>query len=361
MMKRVLCVWLPNWPLQRLFAAQPELKGRPVVLYNDARLNAGSPGLHVLICSRQAALQGVEAGLTLAEARGMFEVPASPIPANQIPVSASSPGTHDSNVPYFLEHDPRADACALEQLAVCCQRFSPRVGFGESHWVTTHMVKLCTSAVHSKANSDQITPEQYSDTLLLDITGCAHLFRGEMQLVDEVVEEMRRHDLRAEVVVADTIGASWAIAHFQSAAGPLSRLQSAVRERDHESRIVPPGEQFEYLRDLPVTALRLELRILETLGELDLCTIGQLYDLPRGSLPSRFGNQITHRLDEALGKVIEQIVPVQPTPIFETSCNLAHSICHHDALSKLLLEQMGQLVDQLRFRQEGVQRLQGAR
>jgi len=32
-MKRALCIWLPNWPLQRLAAAREELRDRGVLLY----------------------------------------------------------------------------------------------------------------------------------------------------------------------------------------------------------------------------------------------------------------------------------------------------------------------------------------
>ena len=31
--QRILCVWLPEWPLQRLAAARPELRAGPVLLY----------------------------------------------------------------------------------------------------------------------------------------------------------------------------------------------------------------------------------------------------------------------------------------------------------------------------------------
>src|SRR5436189_5589317 len=43
-MKRVLCVWFPHWPLQRVCLVQPELKGRPVVLYGPARVGSTRVG-----------------------------------------------------------------------------------------------------------------------------------------------------------------------------------------------------------------------------------------------------------------------------------------------------------------------------
>ena len=32
-MKRVMCIWLPHWPVQRLRRITPALRHRPVVLY----------------------------------------------------------------------------------------------------------------------------------------------------------------------------------------------------------------------------------------------------------------------------------------------------------------------------------------
>lgn len=341
-----------------MFAAQPELKGRPVVLYSDARWNARSPGLHVFACSRLAVQQGVEAGITLAEARGLFEVPGSSEDDR-----ATNGRPRSNKTPCFLEHEPQADGNFLERLAVDCQRFSPHVGLGESHWVTTRLVKLSQSrSSSSQKSSSHLTPPQYSDTLLLDITGCAHLFRGEKELAHEVIGRLDQQGFRVETAIADTIGAAWAMAHFPPEAPSHRRAHSkntgSAEEADQRTRIVPPNAQREFLDRLPITALRLELNLLQTLGELDLSTIGQLYDLPRSSLPSRFGKQMTLRLDQALGAVLEPIVPVRPKPRFETSCTWMHPLRNRDALSVVLRQQMTLLVDQLRHHRDGIQRLE---
>jgi hypothetical protein len=76
---------------------------------------------------------------------------------------------------------------ALKKLALWCERFSPTVALDES---------------------------EAFDTLLLDITGLAHLFGGEAALADHVVREFDGHGFSVRVAVADTIGAAWAHAHF---------------------------------------------------------------------------------------------------------------------------------------------------
>jgi protein ImuB len=63
-MKRVLCVWLPSWPLQRVCDARPELRGKAVLIYEPQ----GSRGSRVVIASRLAAQWGIAPGMPLAEA-----------------------------------------------------------------------------------------------------------------------------------------------------------------------------------------------------------------------------------------------------------------------------------------------------
>ncbi len=315
-MKRVLCVWLPNWPLQRLLAAQPELRNRPIVLYHTARLKTGGQGPRVLACSHQAAQRGVEAGISVADARGLLQ------------------GSQDSRELFLAEHDERADLRALERLAILCQRFSPTVGLAEP----------CSYAGRKV---------QYPDTLLLDVAGSAHLFRGEQHLADQVEREFRQQQLSVQIAIADTIGAAWAVAHFS----PEQIRASGTGKPTVLSRIVPPEEQASYLQDLPIVALRLELETLQTLRELDLRTIGQLQALPRASLPSRLGNQVIRRLDQALGQVAEQVVPLKQTPPAEASHTFLQPICQQQILVLALQRLIEQLVDQLRPRQEGVQRL----
>src|SRR5262245_56896854 len=68
-MKRVLCIRFPQWPLQHLRIAQPELKDRPLILYEDA----GSRGARVVICCDQSTQQGLRPGMPLAEALSLAE------------------------------------------------------------------------------------------------------------------------------------------------------------------------------------------------------------------------------------------------------------------------------------------------
>ena len=57
-MTRILALWLPNWPIQRLIRTTPELKQQPLLLYQ-----ASHRGRKVVACSHAAWELGVRAGM----------------------------------------------------------------------------------------------------------------------------------------------------------------------------------------------------------------------------------------------------------------------------------------------------------
>lgn len=105
-MKRQLCLWFPNWPVQRLKAAHPALRNRPLVLFQPCR------GRDVVTaCCRSARAAGVRPDLPLAEAKVLL-----------------GDSSHRGVSPEFLPDDPPGQRSALQQLAWDCEAFSPRVG-----------------------------------------------------------------------------------------------------------------------------------------------------------------------------------------------------------------------------------------
>ena len=105
-MKRILCIWLPHWPIQRLVVARPELDGQAIVLHGpDARR-----GRRVVCHSAAAAARGVRLGMPLAEVAALA----------------------DEAALHVEEHDGQADRQALEQLAGWCEPFSPLVGLEDA-------------------------------------------------------------------------------------------------------------------------------------------------------------------------------------------------------------------------------------
>ena len=69
MSKRLLCVWLPNWPIQRVQAEEPLLADRPFLLSTrDPRR-----GLIVTAANLAARDEGVKPGMRLSEATTLTE------------------------------------------------------------------------------------------------------------------------------------------------------------------------------------------------------------------------------------------------------------------------------------------------
>jgi protein ImuB len=210
---------------------------------------------------------------------------------------------------HFEQHDGSADGEALQVLAIRCRCFSPMIGIGEEA------------------------------SLLMDVTGCAHLFGGESSMIRQVAKFMDRSGLVSRIAIADTIGAAWGACRYGRAG------------------VVPHGENESMLCGLPVAALRLSLPIVETLCELEIRTIGELRTLPRGSLVSRFGGAVVNRLDQAFGQLPELIVPVRATELIQADWTFDEPVTDRRSLELSLYRLIEQIADALRKRQLGVQRL----
>ena len=151
------------------------------------------------------------------------------------------------------EADPRADAILLKRLAEACRRYTPAL------------------AIDPPAGVD------------LDISGTDALFGGEGVLVRQILARFRSKRFSVRFGLADTPGLAWGLARF--GARPVA----------------PIGGSEAALAGLPIAALRLEPDALTVLGRLGLRQVAQVMDLPRAGLVRRLGEEVVHRLDEALG------------------------------------------------------------
>lgn len=131
------------------------------------------------------------------------------------------------------------------------------------------------------------------DTLWLEITGCAHLFRGEVNLARQALGGLMQQGFEARAAVADTPGGAHALAICGRAL----------------LTIAPPGQTSAALAPLPAAALRLDPRAVEQLDLVGVRTVGDLLMLPRAGLRSRFGDALVQRLHQALGEVFEGVRP----------------------------------------------------
>ncbi len=119
-----------------------------------------------------------------------------------------------------------------------------------------------------------LTAPDPPDGVLLDITGCAHLFGGEEGLKTRLLTRLPC----TQMAIADTPAAAWALARYEGA-----------------------------LPDLSLAALRLPPETVGKLRRIGVRTIGQLAQLPRASLVAGYGAAVTLRLAQCFGEAPEPI------------------------------------------------------
>ncbi len=214
-----------------------------------ALVETGAHGLSIAAANRAARAGGIAPGLGFSDAMA------------RLPNLASE------------EIDRASDRLALKRLAVWMGRYSPLVS------------------------------EHGADGILLETTGCDHLFGGEAAMADEIAARLDGFGLTARLGLAGTPGAGHALAH----AGPASPV------------LLAPGDEHDGLAGLPVSALRLSAATLRLLRRFGLNQIGQLYGLDRRALARRFASReaadaVVMRLDQALGLRAEPLEPLRPAP-----------------------------------------------
>lgn len=253
--QRILAVWFPHFPAERQRRADAEKvlklprseedassgRVKPLVLVDTVK-NA----LRVTACDPLAAELGVPVGETLADARAAYP---------------------DLDV---RPADPHGDMAALLKLADWSRRFTPLVGL-----------------------DDIFGPEG----LILDITGCAHLFEGEAAMRATVEAAYARLGLTVRTGLADTVGAAWAAARYTGQTG---------------SGVIAPGAERAALLPLPLAALRLDADRVAGLERLGLKTVADIADKPRAPLTARAGKMLLKRLAQAFGDEGEAITPRLP-------------------------------------------------
>lgn len=296
-MARMVCVWLPNWAVQRLRHERPELRSRSVVLF----ASDGSRGPRVAAWAhgeaQRANSAGIQIGIPLAEAEALL-------------------AGHAATSPHIELHDPAADLAGLRELARTCNDFSPLFG---------------------------IEAAKSPECLLLDVTGCEHLFGGEQHLVDALAEDLRQRGFQVRAALAPTIGAAWAAARCLA--------------MPHQQPALSNVGLDESLALLPITSLRLPLKIIETLHELGLRRIGQVRALPRETLPSRFGPELLLRLDQAFGDAPELLVPERPPEPIAAVWVTDEPLTDRESLKFVSGQLLEELLGPLKPQRDGVRQL----
>src|SRR5262245_16338157 len=311
MKRRILCLYFPDWPIQRLRGAL-ESEGQKSKVQGRRSNNSAKPfilhardprrGDVVVVCDAAAYEQGVRLNMPLAEAAALAE--------------------HGGEC-LILPHDPAADLAELARLAEHCERFSPIVG-----WRTAEGVRNAEPGARSAG----------PDCLFLDVTGIGVLFGGEEKLGREVVAELARLGYEGRVAVADTIGAGWALVKQTSSPDvQVLRTEYSVRSTEF-SADQSTGDSPLPFRTLPIDSLRLPAETIDLLSQLGIERLEQLLALPRESLKSRFGELLLLRIDQFIGAAQEVIVPHRPPPQFSEEWLLEYPAEQREVVEQILRE-----------------------
>ena len=135
------------------------------------------------------------------------------------------------------------------------------------------------------------------DGLLLDISGCAHLWGGEHEYLTSITSKLKSRGFQVRMAIAATIGAAWAAARFCEG-----------------TTIIQRGSTYNMLKDLPPAALRLAPEVTAKLHKLGLRTIDSFMHMPTAVLRRRFGEILPLRLGQALGQKEEPLETIRPIP-----------------------------------------------
>ncbi len=228
--------------------------------------------------------------------------------------------------------------------------------------------------------------EEPPDALTVDLTGCAHLFGGEVQLLAEVEGDAARMGLTLRSGIADTVGAAWALARFAGvAAGAGARSGDAIEQEARATRsraarrrgavpdaafaappgperapqgvVAPPGLMRQALGALPVGALRLPDETVEGLARLGLRRVGDILGMPRAALARRFGTDLLRRIDQALGTEPEPVSPARAPLHFAVRLTLPDPVGLAEDVTAGLDRLLPALCDRLRAVGRGARRV----
>lgn len=292
--RRILSIWFPHLAAERILR-----RNRGRMLGPFAVVEQVGSALSLSSLSPEAAAEGLSVGQPLSDARAFC------------PELATAPA------------NPLAEAAFLSRLRRWAGRYSP--------WVA----------------------EEAPAALVLDITGCAHLFGGEEALAAQVAEDLSALRLTGALGLADTPGAAWALARFSGQGAAAHRSGDAIEQEARATRsrafkrrnwerggpapvqatpvapapfIAAPGQTRAALSRLPVAALRLDRDTVTNLHRLGIRLVADLAALPRAALARRFGQPTLDRLDQAMGAAPEPVSPVTRTLHFATRLSLPDPI-----------------------------------
>lgn len=241
---RLLCVWLERLLTDSLVAKEPALAQRPCVAVEEHK------GAMVVVgVSALAEAQGITKGVSLADARALVRDLVA------------------------READSASVGRLYERVVKLASRYGP--------WISE------PSALPS-------------DKLVVEVTGCGHLFGGEVAMLEELRRRGLAEGLRLRLAIADRLIGAMALAEY----GPS------------ETSIAPSGGTWAALQPLPVASLGVDEGARNAFARLGIRRVADLSDIPTSSLKARFGASVVQAIERAKGLRPDPVAmrPHKPPP-----------------------------------------------
>jgi protein ImuB len=244
--------------------------------------------LRLTAVDETAAKAGLYKGMALTDARAQFE---------KLDIAFAS---------------PRKDVALLEMLADWCDRYTPLVALDEPHG------------------------------LILDLTGCIHLFGDETHLIEDIHKRLHRYGMNVQTALATNPAAARALA------------------RHSPGGIAYQNDETRRLYALPLLSLDIEESHLAGLKRAGLRSVGDIDVLPRAALTARFGANLVNRLDALFGRQDEPITPRRIVPVCTVERRMAEPLIAMESVEQALLSLSDELFRRLQQRVEGAREVEAS-
>ncbi len=210
------------------------------------------------------------------------------------------------------EANPAADRALLLKASAACEMFTPLVSL------------------------------RGGDGLILDVTGCAHLFGGEEALLMLARRRLNRLGLSTRAAMAGAPEAAFALSRFSPGG------------------VVPPGADERLARALPIAALDADAATTVALSRAGFRTLGDVADRASAALAARFGQPLATHLGRVLGREDVRITPLRSPPACMAERHFPAPMLEMPALEAVLLRLAGDVCRALEQRGQGGRRFEAA-
>lgn len=304
---------LPWWQTERLArraARRPDPDRRPLAVVAPV-----SGGQRLVALDRAALAAGLSPGLMLAAARALVQ---------DLAIAPQDLAGSD------------ADLVALARWAT---RWTPFAAV----WAGSGLDSRLGSGLDSGLGSG-LGPGAGGAALMLDVTGCAHLFGGLQALADRIGREIRTLGLTARVAAGPTPGAAFALAVAAAGDGP--------------GLVLAPERLEAVVTRLPVEVLRVAPALTQGLRAVGLKSVGAVARMAPDALARRFGAVLPRQLARTLGREDEAIGPVAEAVDRRARVRLVEPLLTLEGLEIALGRAVAEMCTALEARGEGARRMQ---